>query len=227
MRSLSHCRCREAANRAAWVHAQRLHAISGCCGRTARRLQPEESPQPAVRALPGSGRTRWRLGPCRLGDRRQACSRGSNGPPVRRGLPILTMNPLAVADSTLTFCDPSGETQVSPTLNIEPSLLDGVGGRHIGIHAVGDPVRIDAMDDHRIARERRLHKCRCGRALPPCTTHSRPRRRPQSDNTIICRFTDPSRLARSSTTLLDRRHRPGPSACAPHRSSPGGRAGGC
>ena len=40
--------------------------------------------------------------------------------------------------------------------NAKPSkgaqtMVGDVGGRHIGIHAVGDTARIDAMDDHRIA----------------------------------------------------------------------------
>src|SRR5690606_9976165 len=49
-------------------------------------------------------------------------------PPVFIGAPTSTVNPVAVLASTRTKKRPSAERQVSPTLNIEPSLFEMSAG---------------------------------------------------------------------------------------------------
>src|SRR5690606_5818129 len=49
--------------------------------------------------------------------------RAGRVPPVTLGVPATTTKPVADCDLTCTKNCASGDTQVSPTLNIEPSLL--------------------------------------------------------------------------------------------------------
>ena len=50
--------------------------------------------------------------------------RGGLGLLITRGGPTVSRNPVAVYAVMVTTCVPSGVSQRSPTLNIEPSLLE-------------------------------------------------------------------------------------------------------
>src|SRR5690606_1694722 len=80
----------------------------------AEGFEMTDSAYPQLRLIPQ--RTRYRLR--RLGVL----------PPVTRPSPTTTTNPFVVFDSTYTENSPSGDTQASPTLNIEPSLFERSAG---------------------------------------------------------------------------------------------------
>ena len=94
------------------------------CGDVAPRTPPHRSG--GLRPLTGIA------GVDRVGDDdADTCAgrtKGGSGLLIARGGPTVTTNPVAVFAFTVIACEPSGVTQRSPTLNIEPSLLARLAG---------------------------------------------------------------------------------------------------